>query len=40
MEYTTITLPVSVKEALDEVKTPGMSYWGYLTQQLELDVDL
>lgn len=36
---TTVTLPVPVKEALDEKKPDGMTYWGFLKHELELDVD-
>lgn len=37
--YTTITLPVPVKEALEDTMPPGFTYYGYLIHALDLDVD-
>lgn len=34
-----IQLPMPVYDALTEAKPPGMTYYGYLIQALDLEVD-
>lgn len=38
-DYQNVALPAAVYNAIKEAKPPGMSYWGYIVSEMELEVD-